>query len=134
MSKNCILKTMKNKEEISNAESQAHAQLVSIIEMVKALDGEDRDQAQQTIAEDPLSIEVRSGWCANASEMAAEEFCILLCTGGPACRIVGDIRDGEAARPRLEYQDWGTPWTEFITTGDDNAALLAYCQQFYFES
>jgi len=42
------------------------------------------------------------------------EFFILLCTGGPAVRIMGEIDDGlQPSRAWIEYQDWGTPWTEY---------------------
>ena len=64
----------------------------------------------------------------------AEEFEILLCTGGPACRIIGDLdQHGQPDRPRLQYQDWGTPWTELVSiSSDEREALQTYCQQFYF--
>lgn len=93
-----------------------------------------REEAETRIMEDPLSIEFRSGWVTDKSEMEAEEFCILLSTGGPASRIVGEIRDGQAHRPRLEVQDWGTVWTEFQHTSEDIEALEAYCACFSFES
>ncbi|MDR6858912.1 hypothetical protein J2W96_005244 [Variovorax guangxiensis] len=42
-----------------------------------------------------------------------EEFEILLCTGGPTVRIVGDLdHHGEPDRARIEYQDWFEPWRE----------------------
>lgn len=94
----------------------------------------DREEAETRIQEDPLSIEFRSGWVSSKSDMEPEEFCILLSTGGPASRIVGEIRDGHAHRPRLEVQDWGTVWTEFHHSQEDIEALGAYCGQFCFES
>lgn len=100
----------------------------------QAGDFTDREDAETRIQEDPLSIEFRSGWVTDKSEMQAEEFCILLSTGGPASRIVGEIRDGQAHRPRLEVQDWGTAWTEFQHTSEDIEALEAYCACFSFES
>ena len=46
-----------------------------------------------------------------------EEFEILLCTGGPACRIVGDLDEScQPSSARIEHQDWGTPWTELSRT------------------
>jgi hypothetical protein len=71
----------------------------------------DEDDARQRISEDPLSVEVRSDWTTPGEELEAAEFCILLCTGGPAVRIVGELNRGEPCRAWLEYQDWGTPWT-----------------------
>lgn len=66
--------------------------------------------------------------------MEAAEYRILLCTGGPAVRIIGEL--GKYAEPetaRIEYQDWDTPWEEYvITNAKDQEALLTYCRQFYF--
>jgi hypothetical protein len=64
--------------------------------------------------------------------MAPAEFCILLCTGGPAVRIVGDLNRGEPSNPRVEHQDWGTPWTEFFPTNDQREALQVYVSLFYY--
>lgn len=94
-------------------------------------DCESREDAEQRIQDDPLSIEVRSGWTSIGEPFEAEEFSILLTTGGPAVRIVGDIDQyGEPSRPRLQVQDWGTPWTEYLDA--DRDVLLTYCRQFYF--
>ena len=109
--------------------------------MEQAGDCTSREDAERRIQEDALSVEVRSGWVEVGGEMTAEEFCILITTGGPAIRIRGEL--GEFSTPKrawLEVQDWGTPWTEHHghTVGDtewesvDQDVLLAYCQQFYF--
>ena len=96
-------------------------------------DYHDEDRAREIIDEDPLSAQCRSGWANSKEEFEAEEFEILLCTGGPACRIVGDLDRGQPYHPQLQYQDWGTPWIEYFDmTSDERAALLTYCQQFYF--
>jgi len=126
----------------NHAQDQARAQLESIAEMVKALreaeeagDNTAREQAEQTIHEDPLSVEVRSGWYVPGGEVAApEEFQILLCTGGPAVRIRGTLgRFGEPDDARLEYQDWFTPWQPLEgLTAEEGEALLDYCRRFYF--
>lgn len=92
----------------------------------------DADDARSRIEEDPLSVEVRSGWHAPGGEAQDEEFTILLCTGGPACRIIGDLDRGEPCEPHLEHQDWYTPWTELPLTTDEEADVLAYCRCFYF--
>ena len=84
-----------------------------------------REDAEQRIQEDPLSLEVRSGWTSPGEPLEAEEFCLLLSTGGPATRIVGEIRNGQAYRPRLEAQDWFTPWTEYADS--DRDILESYC-------
>ena len=91
----------------------------------------DYDEALTQIQDDPLCIEVRSGWCTPSDGLEAEEFRILLCTGGPAVQIVGELDNGEPTRAWIEHQDWYEPWVEFH--GDrDTDALLTYCRQFLF--
>jgi hypothetical protein len=92
----------------------------------------DADAVRERIQESPLSVEVRSGWCASKADMTPEEFCILLSTGGPALRIMGELDEhGQPSRAWLEYQDWGTPWTHHYVEGLADA-LLTFAQQFYF--
>jgi hypothetical protein len=95
---------------------------------------ENQDAVRERIEEGPLSVQVRSGWYAPGGEQdKPEEFEILLSTGGPALRILGDLDNyGQPNRPRLQYQDWFTAWTERITTGDENEALEKWCSVFYF--
>jgi len=122
-------------EKDDRGRGQAVCQLESIKEMVAALEGEDREQAEQTIQEYPLSIEVRSGWHCPGAESTSEEFMILLGTGGPACRIIGELGQGdEPESPRLEYQDWFTPWQALPLSPEDCEAVLTYCRCFYFGS
>jgi hypothetical protein len=90
----------------------------------------DEDDARQRISEDPLSVEVRSDWTPPGEELEASEFCILLCTGGPAVRIVGELNRGEPCRAWLEYQDWGTPWTQYFGASSDT--LCQYASHFFF--
>lgn len=97
----------------------------------------DEDEARQAIQDDALSVEVRSGWYspgADEDERRPEEFAILLCTGGPAVRIVGRLDGhGEPERAWIEYQDWFTPWQELVdVTSEERDALLEYARQFYF--
>lgn len=106
-----------------------------------------REQAELAIHEDALSVEVRSGWYTleSDSDRSPAEYLILLATGGPAVRIVGELRQGEPSSARLETQDWGTPWTEYrgveVTRGKrkgelddcpDEEVLLDYARCFYF--
>jgi len=99
-------------------------------------DCENQDAARDRIQEDPLSVQVRSGWHSPCNDrmderQAPEEFEILLCTGGPAVRIMGELDEcGQPYRAWLEYQDWGTPWIRYF--GADQDALLTYCREFYF--
>lgn len=133
------MKTKKKTEE-NYGRDQAKAQLESIIEMVIELEKAENinnDEVRETIQEDPLSIQVRSSWADVGQKLEASEFMILLCTGGPAVRIVGKLDEHNIPeRAWIEYQDWGTPWTEYVPSMvyPDNEKLLVYCQQFYFES
>lgn len=93
------------------------------------------EDLQQWAAASALSVEVRDAWRTlgeKAEDDGAVEFKILLTTGGPALRIVGDLGRGNSPEnARLEYQDWGTPWTSFPTKCQDDDALQWFCEQFY---
>lgn len=127
----------------NRGQSQARAQLESIVEMVKALEAADagddenaKDEARQTIQEDPLSVEVRTDWYmpGNKHEGSPAFYRILLCWGGPACQIIGELSEhGEPGTAEIQGQDWGTPWETLRgLTGEQEKALLTYSQQFYF--
>lgn len=90
----------------------------------------DEEAASEAIQEDPLSLEVRSGWTSMGSDLEAEEYCLLLSTGGPAVRIIGELNNGEPTSAKLEVQDWWTPWTEYRKADDD--VLMKYVGRFYF--
>ena len=93
----------------------------------------DEDSARQSINEDPLSVEVRSGWYRPGDKPDDEEYMILLCTGGPAVRIVGNLGPySEPQTARLEYQDWFTPWEEYRLDHEEEQVLVQYAQQFYY--
>ena len=84
----------------------------------------------------PLSVRIRSDWHNPGEAFTAAEFEILLSTGGPACRIIGELDSGSVAwqsgcRPVLQHQDWFKPWIEASYDIDTNA-LLWFCEQFYY--
>ena len=91
-----------------------------------------REEAEQRIQEDALSVEVRADWHAvgDAPDVANGQFVILLSTGGPASRIRGELSNGEPYRAWLEVQDWGKPWTQYFKA--DREPLLTYARCFYF--
>jgi hypothetical protein len=145
-------------DKLADAKRQGQAQFESIKEMVEALRATDRtdlegsrewdrkrEEAQRAIEEDALSVQVRSGWYApGAASEAPAEYEILLCTGGPACRIVGELSEHcEPQTARLEVQDWFQPWTAIrplvrksvapiADDYDSEQILLAYAQCFWF--
>lgn len=88
------------------------------------------EDARQRIDEDPLSVEVRSDWSAPGEPLEAGEFRILLCTGGPAVQIRGELNRGEPVWAWIEYQDWGTPWTQY--SGASSDTLCQYASHFFF--
>ena len=97
----------------------------------------DQDEAYERILEDALNVEVRSAWHEVGGDATPSEFAILLTTGGPALRLRGELDEhSEPSRAWLEYQDWGTPWTELVTDADGEAVqqriLLTYAKCFYF--
>ena len=112
------------------ADDMAEDDVTELDELEEAAgDCEDEYAARERIQEDPLSIEV-GGWWSPGAKAEASEFRILLGTGGPATRIVGDLDEhSQPTSARLEVQDWFKPWTQFNC---DEDILLAYCQEFYF--
>lgn len=153
--------TTKDRDDLADAMEQCELHYDSIKRLVAALkhfedddagpidvDGdamESRDDVETRIGESPLSVQVRSGWYTPGDNEGAkpEEYEILLCTGGPAVRIVGDLgAHGEPSSARIEGQDWGTPWTRWrgpTSKTDPNAlaediepVLLDYARRFYF--
>ena len=129
-----------SEKDTERAEEQAKAQLEGIRELVEAFEKadttgtwEERDEVQQAIEEDALSVEVRSAWHEPGGDSDPGEYRILLCTGGPAVRIIGRLDQySEPESARLEYQDWFTEWQELILSSKDYATLLTYAQCFYF--
>lgn len=125
-------------DRLADAKRQGQAQFESILEMVQELRGARADneiakddaaswkaynaaeQAEQRIHEYALSVEVRSDWYVptgtvdDAIKAVPAEYRILLCTGGPACQIVGTLNEHcEPETARMEVQDWFQPWTEY---------------------
>jgi len=129
---------MTTDKDLQRAREQAQAQLETLREMVKALnngtDYEGQD-ASEAIQEDPLSVEIRTDWhTPGDGNNKPTEYTILLCTGGPAVRIIGDLDQYcQPETTKLEYQDWFTPWTRYLTDDDEEADMVTYANQFYYE-
>ena len=93
----------------------------------------DEEQARQNIWEDPLDVSVRSDWHSLGGDSGNAEYKILLCTGGPAVRIIGNLNEHqEPETARLEYQDWGTEWAEYPLDSEQEEILLRYARECYY--
>lgn len=121
-----------------NSEGLINSAAREELEALEKVAGEctDREHAERLIQEEPLCVEVRSEWVP-AGELShpnvPAEFRLLLGTGGPATRIVGTLdANGEPENARIESQDWGQPWTEYLGEAVSPDDLLTYCRQFYF--
>ena len=119
---------------MNEGQKQAAAQYAAIVQLLADLDAaddsDDEDGARQRIADHPLHVLVRSDWTQPGDPPEAAEFQILLCTGGPAVRIVGELDRGTPCSARLEYRTWYTPWLSY--SGALPAVLCDYAANFYF--
>jgi hypothetical protein len=125
-----MAKAKQEKDFQTQANEYAEGSIAGLRELLNQCTDEDDSPVQ----EDPLSVEVRSGWHFPGDvDARPEEFCILLGTGGPASRIIGNLDDyGQPGDCRFEYQDWGKPWTEARTTPKQDSTMLEYARHFYF--
>lgn len=138
--------TTTDERETERAKDQARAELDGIRELLAALrvaqsegktklEGETltEDEITERIQESPLGVSVRSGWHDPDQVVEDEEYLILLCTGGPAVRITGELDEhGQPDSASLEYQDWFTPWVDYPLTGEEEKEVLDYASTFYF--
>jgi len=96
-------------------------------------DYEKQEKIKESILNSALSVEFRSGWTSNPNELEIEEFKILLTWGGPALRVIGDLNQyKESENVKMQFQDWGTCWTDFEITENQQEALNWFCNCFYF--
>lgn len=108
------------------------AELVDRGDLEAIDDVTNEEEARERIFEMPLSVEVRSGWVNQGEEMVAEEFNILLTTGGPAIQIMGELdASGLPSRARLQYADWGRGWRDYYGPDRDPDSLLKFSRQFF---
>lgn len=121
-------------DSLIHARQQAQAQYEHIADLMRRLNAaSDSEEIRDEVYETPLSVTVRSGWHTLSSfadgNLTPQEYEILLCTGGPAVRIRGNVNGfGEPEDARLECQDWGTPWTLY-TARVDHSILLDFARQ-----
>ena len=88
-----------------------------------------------------VSEEAREEIVNNALEVATgkdfdgtETYMILLSTGGPATRIIGELDEhGQPTTATFQFQDWFLPWTEAQLSQEEKQTLIKYAEFFYFE-
>ena len=94
------------------------------------------EEIRESILNSALSVEFRNGWYSDLYHLKGVsepiEFKILLSWGGPALRIIGEIEENLPVNPKLQFQDWGTPWTDFEIKENQQDALNWFCNCFYF--
>jgi len=92
------------------------------------------DAIREMVLQDALSAQVRTEWHSLGDNPELGQYKLLLCTGGPAVQIRGELCNGEPEHAYLEFQDWFTPWEPYEdTTEEQDAALLWYAEQFRWE-
>ena len=108
---------------------------ITFLESLNVTSSEEEEEIEQTresILNSALSVEFRSGWSTNPEELEIEEFKILLSWGGPALRVIGDLDQyKQPENIKMQFQDWGTPWTDFEITESQQKALNWFCDIFY---
>ena len=120
-----------------NSRHQAEVQLTTIKAMLQAVenaaDDDEREAAEQAIYDDPLAVDVRSGWVnVWTTEFEPVEYRVLLCTGGPAVQLEGELDDrNQPYNVQLQHQDWYEPWQTVPLTAEDTETLLTYVRHFF---
>ena len=85
---------------------------------------EAKDDKQQESLEEELD-----GY--SYGQQVLKHFELTLAGGGPACRIYGELDEhNQPYNCEIQYQDWGTPWTEYRPA--EPALLERFAQRFYF--
>lgn len=132
------LATKPNQDAIDNARAKL-ADITILLDRIDAAQTANNAASYDNIAaaeeelfEMPLDVAVRSGWEPVGGYLKPSEYMILLTTGGPACRITGDLAsNGEPENAVLEWQDWGTPWTPCALSAPERDALLRFAALFF---
>lgn len=138
---NTTTTTANETEEKNHAVENGKGWLINIEELLErydaaeeADDDDEMDKIRQEINESPLSLQVRSDWHSPGEEnVQPGEFELLLSTGGPALRLIGELDRCEPyGQMRLQWQDWGTPWTDCDTTTEQDEQLERFAGFFWY--
>ena len=120
----------------THADDAGWGTLASIVEKYEQIHNDgfnanNDEYAYEWAVQQPLTVRVRSEWTNVGEKMYAYEFELLMATGGPAVRIIGDLDEmyePEAETIRVEVQNWGTPWVALTlrdNAGDKDRTELA---------
>ena len=127
--------TTKQNHALQNAEGHIESIVDDFKKDQQLQDSNDynqQDELRESILNSALSVEFRSGWSTNPEQLEIEEFKILLSWGGPALRVIGDLdKYKQPENIKMQFQDWGTPWTDFEITESQQKALNWFCDIFY---
>jgi len=130
-----VTTTTKQNHALQNAEGHIESIVDDFKKDQQLQDSNDynqQDELRESILNSALSVEFRSGWSTNPEQLEIEEFKILLSWGGPALRVIGDLdKYKQPENIKMQFQDWGTPWTDFEITESQQKALNWFCDIFY---
>ena len=128
--------TTKQNHALQNAEGHIESIVDDFKKDQQLQDSNDynqQDELRESILNSALSVEFRSGWSTNPEELEIEEFKILLTWGGPALRVIGDLDQyKQPENIKMQFQDWGTSWTDYELTEKQEESLNWFCNCFYF--
>ena len=115
---------------IINAFLALHSENLAYLEYKEEIKEEiDSDEVREYLETIPLEVSRR--YCPDTGE--ATGYSILLCTGGPAVRIIGDLGGyDEPESAEIQAQDWGTGWEYLRMTEEEETALMWFVNLFYF--
>ena len=117
-------------EELREDPAEDPEELAELEQMAAEFpDCSDADEVRDHAQESALSVELSGTWTPGATP-EADSYIILLSTGGPALRIVGNLGGyGSPSSATMQWQDWGEPWTDIREAEEDD--LLAFVSCFY---
>jgi hypothetical protein len=99
----------------------------------------DFDEIRERVTERALSVEVRSDWqlWPPAVSCILTDYRITLTTGGPALRMEGalsawcDRMTGAPETAKIQWMDWGVPWSDYEPETNLDDALIWFAALFF---
>jgi hypothetical protein len=126
--------------EKNHALDNCKAHYESIIDMLNKYDNansreteDTEDSAREEIENSVLSVEIKTEWFTPGTPERDRtyDYMILLSTGGPACRITGELdRYMQPETAEIQYQDWFTSWETYHEAEQD--VLVRFASFFYY--